>query len=216
MEQIKWPASVSAHINLGLFSDNQGLLRCRGRFHHSSSMESTAKFPYYLSEKSHLAKLLVLEYHMKLHHVGPSVVIAEMRRQYWIPCLRQLVRHTIYFNKGTKCLPCFIMQLKPFIPPPEPPLPSIRVDIGRPFQNTGLDYFGPYYIRVSGQVKKAYGLIFSCLKTRAIHCELTSDMTADRTILAIRRFIARRGKPDAFLSDNAKQFILSRVIIERT
>ena len=134
MEQIKWPASVSAHINLGLFSDNQGLLRCRGRFHHSSSMESTAKFPYYLSEKSQLAKLLVLEYHMKLHHVGPSVVIAEMRRQYWIPCLRQLVRHTIYFNKATKCLPCFIMQLKPFNPPPEPPLPSSRVDIGRLFK----------------------------------------------------------------------------------
>ena len=71
-----------------------------------------------------------------------------------------------------QCLPCSIMRIKPFHPPNEPPLPRERVCYSRPFQNVGIDFFGPYRVRDSK--RKFYGLIFSCMNTRAIHLEITS------------------------------------------
>ena len=49
----------------------------------------------------------------------------------------------------------------------------------------------------------------------SIHLELCSDATTDRLLLALRRFAARRGTPSMFLSDNAKQFILSADLLKR-
>ena len=41
-------------------------------------------------------------------------------------------------------------------------------------------------------------------------------MNADHTILALKRFVRQRGFPRVILSDNARQFILSKSVIERT
>ena len=54
---------------------------------------------------------------------------------------------------------------------------------------------------------KRYGALFTCLTTRAVHLELASDLSTDIFILALRRFIARRGKPKEILSDNGTNFI---------
>ena len=60
----------------------------------------------------------------------------------------------------------------------------------------------------SNQAKdKRYGVLFTCLTTRALHLELASDLSTDIFILALRRFIARRGKPKEKLSDNGTNFI---------
>ena len=139
----------------------------------------------------------------------------EFRRKFWTPAVRRLIQNTLYANKTTKCLPCSIMKLAPYEPPNEPALPSERINISRPFENVGIDYFGPYRVRLSGETK-VYGLIFSCMTTRAIHLEITSGLTADKTMLAIRRFISRRGCPVNILSDNARQFQLVKSVIERT
>ena len=53
------------------------------------------------------------------------------------------------------------------------------------------------------------------MTTRAIHLEVTSSLSADRTMLALRRFISRRGCPTSILSDNAKQFQLVKSVIEQ-
>ena len=60
----------------------------------------------------------------------------------------------------------------------------------------------------SNQAKdKRYGVLFTCLTTCALHLELASDLSTDIFILALRRFIARRGKPKEKLSDNGTNFI---------
>ena len=54
---------------------------------------------------------------------------------------------------------------------------------------------------------KRYGALFSCLTKRAVHLELASDLSTDIFILALRSFIARRGKPKEILNDNGTNFI---------
>ena len=85
--------------------------------------------------------------------------------------------------------------------------------MSRPFEHCGMDYFGPY--RLKSVDEKCYGLIFTCMTTRAVHLELSSSMSADRTMLALRRFISRRGCPVTILSDNAKSFQLVKSVVEQ-
>ncbi|BET00521.1 Retrotransposon protein [Nesidiocoris tenuis] len=65
-----------------------------------------------------------------------------------------------------------------------------------------MDYFGPYYCAVGRGREKRYGCIFTCLTIRAVHIEMVHDLTTDGTLMALRRFINRRGKPDDIYSDN--------------
>jgi len=60
--------------------------------------------------------------------------------------------------------------------------------------------------RTNKKQQKAYVCIFTCAVTRAIHLELTKDMTARSFLLAFRRFSARRGPVSVMYSDNAQTF----------
>ena len=46
--------------------------------------------------------------------------------------------------------------------------------------------------------------------------ELIKDITAEQFLLALRQFIARRGKPTQFILDNAPQFKLRKTAIDQT
>ena len=81
-------------------------------------------------------------------------------------------------------------------------LPESRVVPGKPpFAYTGVDYFGPLYLRGRIEVKR-YGCIFTCLSIRDIHVEI-----AHTFINALRRFMARRGKPIEIISDNGTYLV---------
>lgn len=49
-------------------------------------------------------------------------------------------------------------------------------------------------------------MLLTCAAVRAVHSELVSDLTTESCLLALRRFIARRGTPRIIYSDNAKTF----------
>ena len=53
---------------------------------------------------------------------------------------------------------------------------------------------------------KRYGAIFASLSTRAVHIELGGNLLTNNFILALRRFISRRGHPKNIFSDNATNF----------
>ena len=48
--------------------------------------------------------------------------------------------------------------------------------------------------------------MFTCLTARAVHLELASDLSTNIFILALRRFIAPRGKRKEILSGNGTNF----------
>ena len=87
------------------------------------------------------------------------------------------------------------------------PLPASRVTIGRPFASTGIDYFGPMWMGIGNKRRqKAWGCIFVCTRTRAVHIELVESLTSSSFIQALVRFKNRRGHPIEIYSDNASTF----------
>ena len=94
-------------------------------------------------------------------------------------------------------------------------LPKERIAVFKsPFTITGVDCFGPVNIKQYKRTRtsdnkqiKRYGVIFTCLTTRAVHLELSIDMTTDSFLMTLRRFVARRGEPDIICCDNGSNFV---------
>ena len=76
------------------------------------------------------------------------------------------------------------------------PLPAFRFPSAAtqfPFSNSGVDFFGPFYIEdTKGNLEKHYGLIFTCLITRAVHLESCPDLNTGTFLNAFGRFTSRR------------------------
>ena len=89
-------------------------------------------------------------------------------------------------------------------------LPSTRVQPARPFTTTGVDYAGPIMLRLgstrSKQTTKGYIAIFVCFVTKAVHIEVVRSLTTEAFLAALRRFVARRGRPRVIYSDNRTNF----------
>ena len=88
-------------------------------------------------------------------------------------------------------------------------LPPSRVaPLTPPFYFTSCDYFGPYSVRIGrNKTTKHYGVIFTCLNTRAVHLDLAVDCSTMEFIQVLRRFFALRGVPSLMISDNGTQFV---------
>ena len=169
-----------------------------------------AIYPILLPKRSHFTSLLIKEYHQKLFHSGVSHTLAQLRNQYWIPQGRAEVKKAIH-----GCGVCKRFQGGPFKLPSMSPWPRKKVAKSAPFAYTGLDYFGPLYIQAGSSKKKVWVCLFTCVTVRAIHLELVKDLTAEQFLLALRRFIARRGKPAQLILDNAPQFKLAKTGIDK-
>ena len=94
------------------------------------------------------------------------------------------------------------------------PWSKIKVNESPAFTHTGLDYFGPLYVKNETVCSKAWVCIFTCMAVRAIHLELVEDMAAAQFLACLRRFIACIGKPDKIISDNASQFKMAKNAID--
>ena len=70
--------------------------------------------------------------------------------------------------------------------------------------------FGPFIIKERRSELKRYGIIFTCLNSRAVHLESVSTMDTDSFILSLRRFIARRGPVRLVRCDNGTNFVGAR------
>ncbi|XP_037942506.1 uncharacterized protein LOC119677264 [Teleopsis dalmanni] len=90
-------------------------------------------------------------------------------------------------------------------------LPKARVTPSPPFARSGLDYCGPFNIRIGSKavrtVRKAYVTILVCMVTKAAHIELAEDLTSEAFINAYTRFVNRRGPCNHLYSDNGTTFI---------
>ncbi|XP_074653619.1 uncharacterized protein LOC141907776 [Tubulanus polymorphus] len=77
----------------------------------------------------------------------------------------------------------------------------------RPFTYTGIDYFGPMFVKLGRSIVKRWCRLFTCLLTRAIHLEVADNLETNAFILVLRNFIGRRGPPSEIYSDNGTNFV---------
>ena len=89
-------------------------------------------------------------------------------------------------------------------------LPSERVNPAPLFTYTGMDAFGPFYVKEGRKELKRWGIMFTCLSSRAAHLETLNSMDTDLFLNALRRFISRRGKVRELRSDQGTNFIGGR------
>ncbi|GBP35730.1 hypothetical protein EVAR_82664_1 [Eumeta japonica] len=91
--------------------------------------------------------------------------------------------------------------------PQQGELPTERLKAHEPpFNCSAIDYFGPMIVTVGRRTEKRWGVLITCLTTRAVHLEIAASLTPSSAILALRRFMARRGTPTVMYSDNATNF----------
>lgn len=72
-------------------------------------------------------------------------------------------------------------------------LPKDRIEASAPFTHCGMDCFGPFIMKRNRKKHKRYGLIFTCLYSRAVHLEMLEDLSTDSFINSLRCFISLRG-----------------------
>ena len=68
----------------------------------------------------------------------------------------------------------------------------------------------PFVIRERRSDLKRYGIIFTCLNSRAVHLESVSSMDTDSFLLCLRRFIGRRGSIRTIHCDNGANFVRAK------
>ena len=64
-------------------------------------------------------------------------------------------------------------------------------------------------------MRKAYIALFSWCSSRALHLELTMDLSVETFIRCLRRFTLRRGVPELIISDNAKTFKAAKKLLNQ-
>ena len=93
-------------------------------------------------------------------------------------------------------------------------LPSDRMEPAPPFTYSGVDYFGPFYVKEGRSERKRWGCLFTCLVTRSIHIEVVNSLTTDGFINAYRRFVGRRGPIRSLRSDRGTNFVGAKAELE--
>ncbi|XP_058827890.1 uncharacterized protein LOC131687819 [Topomyia yanbarensis] len=183
------------------FMDEQGVIRKRGRISSVSWIPYEAKYPTILPRQNRITFLLADWFHRRFNHANRETIVNEMRQRFEIPKLRSLIAEVI-----RSCVWCKVFKARPTVPPMAP-LPKVRLTpFIRPFTFVGSDYFGPVLVKLGrSNVKRWIGL-FTCLTIRAVHMEVIHSLSTESCVMAVRRFVSRRGAPAEIFSDNGTNF----------
>ncbi|KAK7938472.1 hypothetical protein WMY93_001798 [Mugilogobius chulae] len=183
------------------FDHAAGLIRVGGRLRRSSHLEPETIHPVVLDPHHKVTQLIIQDTDRALCHPGSERLFAELRRKYWILRGREAVKRHQH-----SCPECQRWRAMPTVPKMSD-LPEARLRLLKPpFFSTGMDCFGPFTVKVGRRLEKRWGIVFKCLTTRAVHLDILSSLDHDSFLMALRRFIARRGKPAELLSDQGTNF----------
>ena len=186
---------------LSPFKDENGVIRVGGRVDKALVSYET-RHPILLPNKHWISYLITRHMH-QYSHCGIAATAAKTKQKFWILRVHDLAKRIKF-----QCVFCREMELKAETQVMAD-LPRLRLTpYTPPFYNTSCDYFGLYNVKVGrNKSTKHYGVIFTCLNTRAVHLELAVDYSTMEYIQLLRRFFAVRGYPHEMLSDNGSQLV---------
>ncbi|XP_067616463.1 uncharacterized protein [Eurosta solidaginis] len=191
-----------------------GLLRVHGRLKNAHLDEST-RHPVIIPDGSRLAWPIMDHAHRETKHGGVQDMMQFIRQTYWIPRLRSSLRNYLH-----KCLAC-VRHNHRVEAQIMADLPSDRVTPGKAFLHVGVDYAGPVDIKMIDREgkqivrQKVWIAVFVCLKTRAVHLDVVTDLTTIAFIACYERFVSHRGRCERIYSDNGTAFVGAAKEIKR-
>ena len=186
---------------LSPFVDDEGIIRVGGRVDKAMVSYET-KHPVLLPHDHVISRLIIQEAH-RCGHPGVATTVARTRTNYWIVRGHDLAKAVKY-----KCVLCREMEPKTETQIMAD-LPQHRIAPNSPpFHYTSCDYFGPLTVKIGrNKTTKYYGVIFTCLNTRAVHLEIATDYSTMEFNQTLRRFFSIRGYPAMMISDNGTQLV---------
>ena len=171
-----------------------------GRLRHAP-IEDEQRYPVILPKKHHVVDLIVRHYHLLSGHSGQEYVLSLIRKNFWI------IKGIVAVKFLRHCFGCKRRQA-PVGAQKMAGLPPNRVTPDKPpFTFMGVDCFGPFWVKRARSQVKHYGVLFTCLVTRAIHLEVTQSMDTYSFVNYMHCFIARQGIPGVMRSDKGTNFI---------
>ena len=191
----------SALYKFNPFLDKRGLLRLGGRLG-NAALTYEEKHPVILPKKDHVTQLLIKHYHEAVYHQGRGITMNRICESgYYVIGCNSLVRYHLI-----KCVQCLKLRGKTQVQQMAD-LPEDRYKCEAPFTYSAVDYFGPFSIRQKRSIVQRYGVLFTCLSSRAVHLETAPLLDTDSFINALRRFIAIRGPVRILRSDRGTNFV---------
>ena len=180
---------------------DQNVLRVGGRLGRSTQAFES-KHPAIMPAKSHVTDLIIRDVHQSVGHQGRQHVLASLREKFWVVHANAAVRRVL-----SRCLICRRLQGRPMTQKMAD-LPVDRLTPDRPpFTFSAVDLFGPLLVKKGRSMVKRYGVLFTCLTTRAVHIEVAHTLSTDSFINALRRFVSRRGQAEEIRSDNGTNLV---------
>ena len=176
--------------------DDKGLIRIKTKIIFREDAYNF-RYPIVLPKSDYIVNLIIRNKHEELHHAGIATTMNSLRENFWILGGRKVIRSVI-----KKCVTCQRHDLKSLTCAPAP-LPFNRVRDATIFEVIGLDFAGPIFLKGN---KKSWICLFTCAVYRAVHLELVNSLNTPSLLMALRRFIGRRGRPSVAYSDNGTNF----------
>jgi len=177
------------------------LLRVGGRLR-KSKCSSSYKHPIILPKDGHITQLILAHVHQKTQHQGRGITLNQLRScGFWIVGGSKAVASFL-----RRCVVCRKLR-RPTESQRMADLPHDRIEPSPPFTYCGMDCFGPFVVKNGRKEIKRYGLLFTCMCSRAIHIEMLDDMSTDAFINGLRCFIAIRGAVRQIRSDQGTNFV---------
>ena len=196
---------------LNPFVDENGLIRVGGRLR-NAIIDDSVKFPVILPKDHQVSNLIILFLHKTLGHLGRGSTLSAIREQgFWIiranAAVRRMLRQCVLCRKLEGRTGEQLMA----------DLPADRLSGDHaPFSNVGVDFFGPFHVVRGRATEKRYGVVFTCVESRAIHLEVANSLDTSSFINVLRRFIARRGRPHLIRSDNGTNLVGGNTELKRS
>ena len=196
----KWLISVQASLlsnpkypqwckQLGLFVDKRGFIRFKGRIE-NADLPCNTRYPVLLPQ-GHFTELLMLAAHRRVGHNCVKETLSELRFRFWIIMGRKFVRRALLGYSW-----CNKFEDSSYKAHVSAPLPEFRLRDDPALSSTGADYAGFLYVYGSverqEESSKVYMLLYTSASSRAVHLDLTPDLTADAFLRSIRIFVSRR------------------------
>lgn len=153
--------------------------------------------PWLLPSNHPITKQLIIEEHLRYGHAGVLFLASILREKFWIVKMKKTIDSVI-----KKCTVC-IRHGKSPTSVPASPLPENRVKNAKVFEISGIDLAGPLYLRDNS---KQWVVLFTCAVVRAVHLELVEQINTEHFIMALERFIYRRGRVLVIYTDNGTNF----------